>query len=267
MASALVPVKQSGSLPPLFCVHGEPLELARRLRADRPVYALNFVYGDNNIEEIPADIVGLARVYIRDIQRVQPTGPYYLFGFSAGATIAYEIARQLLAGGFKVAHVCLGEPVLNPKGTFGNMRLVAGEMQQQGVSAERLLRMWAAFWKMLRRRPGIWVNRLRVRWHGWRGTLMPPRLRWLEYLGRIRPAVAAYRYGRLRCSVDLVYRDLGESLNSANAEFWRTVLGDATGVHFVAHGREHLDLMHDPALAEIAALLDERLGQGPVSDV
>lgn len=44
----------------------------------------------------------LASVYRAAIQKEQPSGPYLLGGVSAGAIIAYEVARQLLEAGEKV---------------------------------------------------------------------------------------------------------------------------------------------------------------------
>lgn len=262
MVTALVPVRTRGNLLPLFCVHGEPQRLAERLNPDRPVYALNFAYATDNLDDIPAAVEDLAKAYIREMQSVQPGGPYYLFGFSAGATIAYEIARQLVAGGFKVAHVCLGEPVLNPRNTRENIGMLARQMGDDGFTLTRLRLMFRAAWNALRRRPGLWLDRLRAAWHQRRGSLMPMRLRWTRYLAHIRVSVAGYRYRRLNCPLDLFYRDMGAERNAVNAEFWRYINADQSTVHFVADGDEHLDLMQDPALSDIAALIDLRFSQG-----
>lgn len=44
----------------------------------------------------------LASVYIEEIRKVQPAGPYQLMGSSFGGVVAFEIARQLEAAGEKV---------------------------------------------------------------------------------------------------------------------------------------------------------------------
>ncbi|MGH6966872.1 MAG: thioesterase domain-containing protein, partial [Phenylobacterium sp.] len=54
----------------------------------------------DTIEEMAAES-------IRYIRGHQPRGPYVLAGYSAGAQIAYEMARQLVAGGERVAEVIL----------------------------------------------------------------------------------------------------------------------------------------------------------------
>ena len=52
-------------------------------------------------------VEGVAAIYINEIKRRQPEGPYYIGGWSAGGVIAYETACQLLAGGDKVERLLL----------------------------------------------------------------------------------------------------------------------------------------------------------------
>ncbi|MEM7518082.1 MAG: thioesterase domain-containing protein, partial [Planctomycetota bacterium] len=49
----------------------------------------------------------MAASYLAEMRLVQPEGPYYLGGFSGGGIVAYEIARQLRAGGEKVGCLVL----------------------------------------------------------------------------------------------------------------------------------------------------------------
>jgi thioesterase domain-containing protein len=76
--------------------------LAHLLGEDRPFYALQArgLYGDTepheSFEQAAAD-------YIAEMRQVQPTGPYLVGGFSGGGITAYEIARQLLAAGERIA--------------------------------------------------------------------------------------------------------------------------------------------------------------------
>lgn len=44
----------------------------------------------------------LAARYVRDVRRVQPTGPYLLAGWGFGALAAFEVARRLLTDGDRV---------------------------------------------------------------------------------------------------------------------------------------------------------------------
>ncbi|KAF1976212.1 putative polyketide synthase [Bimuria novae-zelandiae CBS 107.79] len=47
-------------------------------------------------------ITGVAAMYLEEVRRRQPNGPYHLGGWSAGGVIAYEMTLQLLAAGEKV---------------------------------------------------------------------------------------------------------------------------------------------------------------------
>jgi thioesterase domain-containing protein len=49
----------------------------------------------------------MAAHYLREIRTVQPKGPYYLAGYCFGGNVAFELARQLEAGGEKVAFLGL----------------------------------------------------------------------------------------------------------------------------------------------------------------
>ena len=97
----LVTIRAEGSRPPLFLVHpgegeiGYARSLAPWLDADLPLYGLaasGFLAG-----ETPArSVEEMAASYVRQIRAVQPQGPYRLAGWSAGGTIAYEMANQLI---------------------------------------------------------------------------------------------------------------------------------------------------------------------------
>lgn len=56
----------------------------------------------------------LAASCLRGIKSVQPAGPYHLGGYCFGASVAYEVARQLLAAGEKVAILALWDPEIGP---------------------------------------------------------------------------------------------------------------------------------------------------------
>lgn len=108
----LVPIQPEGSKLPLFCMHGGGLNplvfqsLAERLGSDQPVYGLQAKGLDGKappherIEDMAAD-------YIKEMQMVQPQGPYFLAGLSNGGVIALEIAQQLRAQGQSVALVAM----------------------------------------------------------------------------------------------------------------------------------------------------------------
>lgn len=110
----LVPMHagKPGSATPFFLVAGmfgnvlNLRHLAHLVGADRPFYGLQArgLYGDHEPHETFED---MARDYIAEMKTVQPEGPYYLGGFSGGGITAFEIARQLVAAGDKIATLIL----------------------------------------------------------------------------------------------------------------------------------------------------------------
>jgi thioesterase domain-containing protein/aryl carrier-like protein len=105
--SPLVRLKSGESGRPLFLVHplgGNVLcylQLARRLRSARPVYAFQSRGIDG--EQPPSErIEEMASDYIDALRQVQPQGPYLLGGWSLGGIIAYEMAQQIHRAGESV---------------------------------------------------------------------------------------------------------------------------------------------------------------------
>jgi acyl transferase domain-containing protein/thioesterase domain-containing protein len=110
--SVLVPIKPTGSRPPLFCVHGafghvlRFHALAAHLDPDQPFYGLQ-AQGLNGRQRPLSTIPEMARQYLEAIRRVQPHGPYFLGGYSGGGAVAFEMAQQLRATGEEVALLAL----------------------------------------------------------------------------------------------------------------------------------------------------------------
>ena len=110
--SPLVPIQQTGSLPPFFCIHpvgGHVLAyaaLARQLGVEQPFYGLQAV-GLNGEQELLTRIEDMATTYIKAIQTVQPQGPYQIGGWSFGGLVAFEVAQQLRSLGHEIALLAL----------------------------------------------------------------------------------------------------------------------------------------------------------------
>ncbi|UAW64588.1 non-ribosomal peptide synthetase [Mycoavidus sp. HKI] len=108
----LLPIKSTGSRPPLFCIHhGGGLSwsyfsLSQHLDADQPVYGLQ-ASGFDGVSPLAETIDAMVADYIKQIRRVQPNGPYYLLGWSFGGSIAHSIAVQLEQQGERVALLAL----------------------------------------------------------------------------------------------------------------------------------------------------------------
>jgi len=103
----LVPMQPKGRKLPLFLVHpfgGDVIGFKRwseHLGLDQPFYGLR-ARGLDGIQEPLGSIEEMATVYISEIRKVQPQGPYRIGGFCIGGVVAFEMAQQLVRQGEKV---------------------------------------------------------------------------------------------------------------------------------------------------------------------
>ncbi len=110
--SPLVAIQPNGSRLPFFCMHGAGgnvliyRELSKLLGDDQPFYGLQAQGLDGSAPPL-TKIEDMAALYVKEIRRVQPSGPYLLGGYCLGGTIAYEVAQQLRAQGQDVALLAL----------------------------------------------------------------------------------------------------------------------------------------------------------------
>ncbi|MFJ9768407.1 amino acid adenylation domain-containing protein [Streptomyces erythrochromogenes] len=151
----LLPLRQEGSLPPLFCVHpGAGLSwcyapLLPYLDPDRPVYGLQSpALTDPGFA--PTSVEELARRYTVHLRSIQPSGPYHLLGWSFGGLVAHAIATELRAAGEDVAFLCVvdGYPAeAFPEETGPR---TAGPTEDEGLTA-LLAATDRALWPSLRR--------------------------------------------------------------------------------------------------------------------
>ena len=125
---SLVPLKPTGALPPLFARPGHNgdvfcyRDLAQHLDAQRPLYGVE----PKGLDGIPTPdtVEEIAAYEVEQIRGLQAKGPYYLAGYCAGGTIAFESARQLLQAGEEVARVVLfGSPFPTTYRTAAQVRL------------------------------------------------------------------------------------------------------------------------------------------------
>jgi thioesterase domain-containing protein/acyl carrier protein len=104
---SLVTIQPGGVRPPLLCIHGESgnlliyRSLARYLGPDQPIYGLQ-PQGLDGKQAPLTRIEDMAARYIKEIQVIQPEGPYFLAGYCMGGTIAFEMAQQLSGQGQRV---------------------------------------------------------------------------------------------------------------------------------------------------------------------
>jgi amino acid adenylation domain-containing protein len=145
---AIVTIQPDGPGLPLFAVPGHSgdvfsyVHLARELGTGRPFYALQ----PPGIEgkRAPLDSVGALAAFYVDAMRARHAGPYLLAGYCAGATVAFEMACQLVEQGRDVRLlVLIGAP--HPSALSIGARTVArtirhaGRLLRSPVSHARLL--------------------------------------------------------------------------------------------------------------------------------
>lgn len=99
----VVPIQPGGSRPPLFCVmRAGTLVTARHfvseLGSEQPVFGIWMpaMHADGDAGGGVEEIADSCR---RAVAEVQAAGPYYLFGYSIGGLVAYEMARQWASEG------------------------------------------------------------------------------------------------------------------------------------------------------------------------
>ncbi|WP_424528956.1 amino acid adenylation domain-containing protein [Sphaerisporangium viridialbum] len=114
-SSRLVGLNTAGSKNPVYCWPGlggytmNLRPLAEKIGVDRPFYGVQ-AYGINE-DEIPYSTVQeMAAEDIRAMRRLQPEGPYMLWGYSFGARVAFEAACQLEQMGEEVEGLLLIAP-------------------------------------------------------------------------------------------------------------------------------------------------------------
>ena len=101
----------AGSSIPLFWAVGAMNLLKKYMSHQQSIYFIDSHYSSS--AELPDESLtmeDLCAEYLKEIQAVQPVGPYFVGGFSMGAVFAYEIACQLQSKGELVAGVYMLDP-------------------------------------------------------------------------------------------------------------------------------------------------------------
>jgi thioesterase domain-containing protein len=120
LPSSLVLMKPGDTGAPLFLVHGlggkvdELSTIARHVETNRAVYGIE-APGSNGDEPVLADVAKSARLYVDAIRKPQPSGPYFLAGFSYGGIVAFEMAQIIRAEGGEVALLFLIDAYAHPR--------------------------------------------------------------------------------------------------------------------------------------------------------
>ena len=117
--SPLVQIQAGGGAerPAFFCVHGAGATSSTSATwpfasaPDQPFFGLQARGVDGKLTPLTR-VEEMAALYLSEIRRVQPHGPYLLGGYSGGGVIAFEMARQLRQQGEETAFLGLHRHLL-----------------------------------------------------------------------------------------------------------------------------------------------------------
>lgn len=174
--SPLVAIQRSGSRPPFFCIHGAGgtvliyRDLSRHLGLDQPFYGLQSQGLGGGLLPLTT-IEEMAALYIKEIRRAQPNGPYFLGGYCGGGTIAYEVAQQLQASGEPVALLAIFDTMnwskipitLQNKATYACQRLVFHAGSFLSLDLRNQSKFLREKIKILRSRIPVWRGMLQAK--------------------------------------------------------------------------------------------------------
>ena len=245
--AVLVPLRSSGSAPPVFCIHPAGVEvfvyrdLVEALGPEQPVYGLRAGWVD--VADPPATVPDIAASYVDAVRAHQPHGPFRLVGFCLGGVLAYEMACQLRQAGEAVGLLAIAD-MSSPA--------VPDPVARLSANAAYVLRNLG--------RGGI--AHAMGRLDGWRqataapagGPATPAALQ-DRFVRTIRPALDAYRPTVCRVPAVVAISD-----GMADTEWariyrnrklgWDRLLGD--DVEILRQPVSHSELFHAPAVATLA---------------
>ncbi len=180
---ALVALRQEGTRPTLYFlpgVFGNVVgygDFVRELGTDQPIYGLQSIGLDGRAQPFTA-IEAMASHYVAEIRLHQARGPYALVGACFGATVAYEMARQLIASGDVVAFLGL----IAPTDRGGN------ETGERLVQAPRAVKRAAALANLVRARLRVYLQEMQ-------GQNLLERLRYLARKAQSLSTTAVQPHG------------------------------------------------------------------------
>ena len=260
-----LPLQPAGNGAPIFILPQMMIfrTLAEELGSEQPVFAMQIMDDDVPKDMESASMEMLARLYIRLIRTVQPSGPYRLGGWCLWGWMAYEVARLLEEQG-EVVELLVIIDALAPG--FWERYSRAHQMFMSGTIfvyraawfARRLSRLILARKDKAHRTLALSIT-----------SALPRRLRPEAYareatrLEQITSSAAiSYRPPAIKANM-LVFKSevrptgafMGDDMG------WNAVMGHPVQVNTLPGN--HLEILHPVAARMIAARVREALGLEP----
>lgn len=130
--SCLVPIKPTGTKPPLFLIHGDGLNVlvfksfSQYIDKDQPIWGIQAKGLDG--KSLPKDsIQAIAAEYLVEIEELYPKGPYNFAGYSFGGLVAYELTKQLKEKGKTVNFIGILDTNISNESFYHNGSISIGK--------------------------------------------------------------------------------------------------------------------------------------------
>ena len=258
--SALVPLRTTGNKPPIFCMHAGGGHvyfyhaLSKYLDKDQPVYSMQPV-GLDGVSAYHESIKTMAADYLKEIQSVQPKGPYALLGTCFSNAVCLEIAHQLRKMGESISLLVIVDSGGRELGRRVRVPVQIPPMQKRIKRFVGLHFKDAknAIWKKVTKA----YERLNKRWEILTETKQARKLREMqEHLGRL---YEDYFWEPCDEKVTLIrsseYND--DPNKNFHIERWTAIALRGLNVYVVPG--EHLTLFEEPDVQNLASQLQECL--------
>ncbi len=244
---------------PLFCAHPMVglswcyLALVPHVDAGYPLYGLQ-ARGLRRPEPLPATLEEMARDYVDLMRATQPSGPYYLLGWSLGANIAFAMTEELERRGEQVGLLAimdsslidLAEVELEP---FANYNLVLAQFGYVPALTPADPDPEARMLELVRRRPGLGL----AEWPDQRVTA-------LQRVIKNNVAIArAHRLGKVHCPVLFFAASRNPPALAEKLRRWRSFTDGPVQAVELDCGHRHM-LLPEP-LARLGPALSDGLGR------
>jgi thioesterase domain-containing protein len=242
----------TGTRPPLFFIFSDESALLTlrhflpALGADQPVYGLLPERHERRFDRTRT-VEDLAQGVLLMLRDVQPRGPYYLAGHSLGGVLAYEMACRLEADGEEVCFLGVMD-ALTPTATRtwidDWMSPAARLRRQRGRSPRQAI---AKAWEVANRESRAALRRAL----GSQESIEPDQF---DHDGSVAIRMR-YRPGTFRGDVTVFSTEVSRSAGRNDTLGWDQVLPDLRRLRCHEVPGDHLSMLLEPNVQEVAVLL------------
>jgi len=243
----------------LFCIDGEPLRMAKSFSADQPFYSLFHAYDPDFVP--PERIEELASIYIREIRRIQPKGPYNLIGFCVGGLTAYEMALQLLHEGEEIGYLALLDPTIPEFIDRSRWQWIIESFSHKGYRLRAAKYLGARAIDSLKARAQLAMRLMLGHTYKRVGADMSLRLRHIQNQGRIRRSHQGYRYQPVDLEATVFLNDIPDERWGYARNYWQSIFRLGANPIRIAGLSEHFEFLIEPHISIITKMIDTELQQ------